>query len=114
MNSRLSGLFDAVKHGFDWGETTGAITNDSAKAYVEKLFFDQTRIRSLPKLYILCTESSFAPVTALAKSKIDADRTNWTFVELKTSHVPQASDPDKLLQVLLELVQIPESSYHSY
>jgi pimeloyl-ACP methyl ester carboxylesterase len=77
------------------------VTGGSAKAYIEKLFFDQQRIRSLPKLYILCTESSFSSVTALAKRTIDADGTNWTYVELKTTHVPQASAPDQLIQVLL-------------
>ena len=79
------------------------VTDDAAKAYVEKISFDQQRLRSLPKLYILCTESSFVSVTAFAKRAIEADGTNWTYVELKTSHVPQASDPDKLLQVLLGL-----------
>lgn len=92
-------LFDILSLGH---LTPSTITGSSPKAYVEKLFFNKQTLRAVPKVYVLCTESSFTSVTALAKDKIDSDTTNWTYVELKTSHVPQASDPDLLLQTLLK------------
>jgi len=56
----------------------------------------------LPKTYILCTESEFASVTIVAKRKIAADEKDWTYIELPTSHVPMASMPEQLSQLLLE------------
>jgi len=72
--------------------------------YTEKLYFDPETIKSLNKIYILCTEkSSFAPVTSLMKQKIDEENHNWNLIKLPTSHVPMVTDPDKLIQLLLNL-----------
>ncbi|MFZ0035595.1 MAG: hypothetical protein WAK60_11495, partial [Sedimentisphaerales bacterium] len=46
---------------------------EQAAPYVEKLQFNAQKIKSLPKTYILCTESEFASVTIVAKQKIAAD-----------------------------------------
>jgi hypothetical protein len=69
--------------------------------YVEKLQFDAQKIKLLPKIYILCTESEFASVTNVARKKIVADGKEWSYFELPSSHVPMASAPEKLLQLLL-------------
>jgi pimeloyl-ACP methyl ester carboxylesterase len=70
--------------------------------YVEKLQYDAQEITLLPKTYILCTESEFASVTNVVRQKIAADRIGWTYVELSSSHVPMASVPEQLSQLLLE------------
>ena len=82
-----------------------AVVEGSHKAYVEKIQFDPQKIKSLSKTYILCTESEFACVTNLAKQKIAADSTEWSYIELPTSHVPMASMPDQFTQLLLEVGQ---------
>ena len=74
---------------------------EPAAPYVEKLQFNAQKIKPLPKTYILCTESEFASVTAVAKQKIAADGKEWTYFELPTSHVPMASMPEQLSQLLL-------------
>ena len=75
------------------------------KAYKEKLQFDETLLQSMKKFYILCADSSFASVTALAKKKIEFDNTNWTYKEIKASHVPMVTDPDLLIPILLEIAK---------
>lgn len=70
------------------------------KAYTEKLYFDPKKIKSLSKIYIQCTESSFLSVTKLVKQKIFKEK-NWQIFELPTSHIPQATMPDKLIELLL-------------
>jgi len=64
---------------------------EPAAPYIERLQFDPKKIKSLPKTYILCTESEFAPVHPVAKKQIEAARKEWDYFELPTSHVPMAS-----------------------
>ena len=75
---------------------------EPAPPYVEKLQFDDRIIQRLPKTYVLCTESEFAPVTNVARKKIAAAAREWTCIELPTSHVPMASMPGPLSLLLLE------------
>jgi pimeloyl-ACP methyl ester carboxylesterase len=75
---------------------------EPAPPYVEKLQFDAQKIELLPKTYILCTESEFAPVSNVVKRKIAAEGKGWTYLELPTSHVPMASMPEQFSQLLLE------------
>jgi pimeloyl-ACP methyl ester carboxylesterase len=70
------------------------------KAYIEKLYYDPQKIKSLSKIYIQCTKSSFISVTKLVKQKISTEKT-WKLFELPTSHVPQATMSDKLIELLL-------------
>ncbi|MBN2479503.1 MAG: alpha/beta hydrolase [Parachlamydiales bacterium] len=70
------------------------------KAYTEKLYYDPQKIESLSKVYIQCTESSFLSVTKLVKQKISKKK-NWQFFELPTSHIPQATMSDKLIELFL-------------
>lgn len=75
---------------------------EAAPAYVEKLQFDPQKIQHLPKTYILCTESEFAPVTKSARQKIEDARSGWTYIEAASSHVPMASIPKRFSEMLLE------------
>jgi hypothetical protein len=75
---------------------------EPAPPYVEKLQFDEANIARLPKTYIFCTKSEFAPVTRVAKEKIAANGRNWTYIELPSSHVPMADMPDELYRLLLD------------
>ncbi|MHB8162867.1 MAG: alpha/beta fold hydrolase [Methanoregula sp.] len=75
---------------------------EPAAPYIEKLQFDAEKIKPLPKTYIRCTESEFKSVTDSAKQKISATKNEWKFVELPTSHVPMASMPEELAELLLD------------
>lgn len=75
---------------------------EPAAPYIEKLQFDAEKIKPLPKTYVLCTKSEFKSVTDSAKQKISAAKNEWYFVELPTSHVPMASMPEEIAQLLLD------------
>jgi len=75
---------------------------EPAPPYVEKLQFDPGVIARIPKTYVLCAESDFALVTEVAKKKIAAAGKGWKYLELPTSHVPMATMPDRLAELLLE------------
>jgi pimeloyl-ACP methyl ester carboxylesterase len=93
-------LFDIiVSSGSDPMSVAGL---EPAAAYLEKLQFDAQKIKSLPKTYIRCTESEFASVTNVAKKKIAADGKEWIYLELPTSHVPMATMPEQLSQILAQ------------
>jgi pimeloyl-ACP methyl ester carboxylesterase len=74
---------------------------EAAPAYVEKLQYDPLKLQRLPRTYILCTGSEFAVVTRVARRKITAHSAGWTYLELPTSHVPMATMPERLNELLL-------------
>lgn len=78
---------------------------ESAAAFVEKLEFDPQKIQKLPKTYILCTKSNFVDITRFAEHKIAFDIKNWTYLEIPSSHVPQASMPEQFAKLLLEIAE---------
>lgn len=78
---------------------------ENSPTYMEKLSFDANKVKKVPKLYVLCTESTFSLVTALAKTRIEKDRENWNYAELPTSHLPMATHPDLLSFFLRDLVK---------
>jgi pimeloyl-ACP methyl ester carboxylesterase len=78
---------------------------EPATPYVEKLQFDRENIKQLPKTYILCTESEFASVTSIARQKIADSAEKWTYLELPTSHVPMASMPERIAEILLKTAE---------
>jgi len=91
-------LFDILTLGdFDPVSVVGGVP----KAYTEKLQFDPKNLKMLAKIYIYCTESEFKPVTNLAKQKISLNSEGWRFIEIQASHLPQASMPKELAQLLL-------------
>lgn len=71
------------------------------KAYTEKIHFDHQKIEELPKVYVQCRESSFVSVTNMGKQKVSKGK-NWKFFELPTSHIPMATMPQKLIELLLD------------
>ncbi len=93
-------LFDIIASG--GRDPRSFIGLEPAAPYVEKLQFDPEKIQSLKKTYILCRESEFASVTRVAQKKIAGAGNEWTYRELPTSHVPMASMPDELAQLLLD------------
>jgi pimeloyl-ACP methyl ester carboxylesterase len=96
-------LYDIIMSaGIDPGSFSGL---EPAPPYVEKLDFDPSKIRSLPKTYILCTKSDFTSVTSVARRKIEADLAGWDYHELPASHVPMADVPDEFYSLLLETVK---------
>ncbi|WP_319579413.1 alpha/beta hydrolase [uncultured Methanospirillum sp.] len=76
---------------------------DPAPPYVEPLDFDPQIIRPIPKTYIFCTKSEYSAVTGIARKKIEASPDGWTFVELSSSHVPMADQPEELYRLLLKI-----------
>ena len=78
---------------------------EPAAPYVEKLQFDRKRVKPIPKTYIMCTESEFAPIHPIVKEQIEAAGTEWDYVEWPTSHVPMASMPEQFNQLLLEIAK---------
>lgn len=78
---------------------------EPAAAYLEKLQFDPQKIQNLPKVYILCTKSNFVALTRFAKHKIALNKKNWTYIEIPSSHVPQASMPEQFAKLLLEIAE---------
>jgi pimeloyl-ACP methyl ester carboxylesterase len=92
-------LFDLIKSG--GSDPKSFVGLEPAPPYVEKLQFDVNRINALPKTYVLCTESEFAPLTRTVKKKVDAGK-GWSYLELPTCHVPMATMPERLAQILLK------------
>lgn len=96
-------LFDVIS--FTGHDTLSFSGMESAAAYVEKLQFDPQKIQKLPKTYILCTKSNFVALTRFAEHKIALNRKNWTYFEIPSSHVPQASMPEQFANLLLEIAE---------
>lgn len=74
---------------------------EAAAAYVEKITFDPHALRGIQKTYVRCSKSEFAPVTRVAKQKTAAEG-GWRYLELLTSHVPMATQPQRFYRVMLE------------
>ena len=75
------------------------------RPYTEKLPFDPEKIRSIPKTYIRCTKSDFAPVAGAVCRRIEAAGEGWTCLELPSSHVPMADTPDRFNRILLDIAR---------
>ncbi|ADN37273.1 alpha/beta hydrolase fold protein [Methanolacinia petrolearia DSM 11571] len=98
-------LYDLIESaGIDAGSFSGL---EPAPPYVEKLFFDPSKIRAIPKTYILCTKSDFVSVTGVARRKIEADPDGWEYFELPASHVPMADMPAEFYGLIGDLIQSP-------
>lgn len=70
------------------------------KAYTEKIYFDPEKLKLISKIYVQCTESSFLLVTKLIINKISKQK-NWQIFKLNTTHIPQATIPDELINLIL-------------
>jgi len=80
---------------------------DMARPYVEALRFDAARVARIPRTYVRCTDSEFAPVTRIARQRIEAHPQGWTYVELPGGHLPMARAPAELARILLEAGEAP-------
>lgn len=76
---------------------------EPARPYTQRLQFDPAALRAIPKTYILCTKSDFAPLTRLAYNTITAAPKGWTYHELPSSHLPMAEMPEVLNKLILEI-----------
>ncbi len=83
-------------------DTASFVGLNPERPYVEKLIYDEEKLRSLPKTYIRCTHSNFAAVTAFVVKLMNENGEGWTLLELPSSHVPMASMPERFAQVLLD------------
>jgi pimeloyl-ACP methyl ester carboxylesterase len=80
-----------------------SLVPDPAPPYVETLDYNPEILNLIPKTYILCTKSDYATMTRIAKKKIDAHQGGWTYIELSSSHVPMADQPEEFNRVLLDI-----------
>jgi pimeloyl-ACP methyl ester carboxylesterase len=84
------------------GYKTDAVIEGAPKAYVEKIQFDPASLQHIEKAYIHCTKSQFLSLTNFAKVKIEKEQSEkWHYIELPTSHLPMATMPEGLFEVLL-------------
>ena len=79
------------------------VVDGTPMAYTEKIQFDPHRLKTIPKSYFLCLESDFIAITELVKKKINANKDEWSYVELPTSHLPMATMPERLCKELVEI-----------
>ena len=98
-------LYDILNLGLSRSSSSRPELPEPSPPYVERLQFDPAQMETLPKTYILCTQSEFRDVTRVAKQKIAAAKQGWTYLELPSSHVPMADMPDKLYQLLLDAAE---------
>jgi len=93
-------LFDVLlSNGKDPASVAGL---EPVAPYTEKLQFDWRNLDMLPKTYIRCMESEFTAVTAAAIKKLSCRPNGCQVTELPTGHLPQATMPDELAQILLK------------
>jgi pimeloyl-ACP methyl ester carboxylesterase len=95
-------LYDILTMSLSGPSVPRPVLPEPAAPYVEKLQFEPAKIKPLPKTYIRCTKSDFLSVTDLARQKIAAAATGWTYIELPTSHLPMASMPDEFYKLMLD------------
>ena len=88
----LYDFFDPAKYGLE-----------PLKPFVEPLYFDEEKIKRIPKTYIHCKRSEFLEVGEGAfKSVFDrAKQDNWSYFELNTSHKCMVTQPEELTEILL-------------
>lgn len=95
-------LFDIIKSG--GRDPLSFIGLEPAPPYLEKLHFDDEKIKTLKKTYIRCTKSQFLCVTEVARQKIKAEEKNWDLQEIESSHLPMVEIPDELAKLLIAAV----------
>ena len=88
----LYDFFDPAKYGLE-----------PLKPFIEPLYFDEEKIKRIPKTYIHCKRSEFLEVGEGAfKSVFDrAKQDNWSYFELNTSHKCMVTQPKELTEILL-------------
>lgn len=93
-------LFDLLALG---GYKPEHIVGGTPPAYTEKMNYNAKPLETLDKIYITCTKSEFSRVIQHFLPQIKTSHKNWRFRELPTGHIPQATMPDELAAILLEI-----------
>lgn len=71
---------------------------------LEPLYFDEEKMRKMPKTYVFCTKGEFIAVAKPFFEKVmeNAERDNWNYYTLDSDHLCMVSNPVELAQILLE------------
>ncbi len=102
----LYGMFELL------GITSEAYGLPQDPPFLEPLYFDEERIREVPKTYVHCTQSEFIAIGKPVFEKVveNAERDNWDYFKLDSDHPCMISHPVELAQILLRNVDKRESS----
>jgi pimeloyl-ACP methyl ester carboxylesterase len=93
-------LFDMIE---SYGVSTAEYGLEPERPFTEPLYFDEERMRRIPKTYIHCTESEFLEAGKAAFRHVveHTERDRWDFFELETDHHCMVSEPRKVAEILL-------------
>jgi len=71
--------------------------------FLEPLYFDEERIREIPKVYIHCTHSEFIFVARPFFEKVidSAGRDNWECHAIESDHACMISHPEEIAGILM-------------
>jgi pimeloyl-ACP methyl ester carboxylesterase len=71
--------------------------------FLEPLFFDESKVRAIPKTYVHCKRSEFIAVGKPFFERVveNAERDNWDYFQLDSDHVCMVSHPVELAEILL-------------
>ena len=72
------------------------------KPFTTPLYFDEEKIKRIPKTYIHCKRSEFLAIGEVAFKRVfeRAKQDNWSYFELDTSHNCMATQPKELTETL--------------
>lgn len=72
--------------------------------FTERLFFDQSVIKKIPKIYIHCIHSEFLEMTRNIPQyvKEHAEQDNWEYFDLNSDHYCMLKNPKELAKIILQ------------
>ena len=93
----LYGMFEPL------GITSEAYGLPQDPPFLEPLYFDEEKIREIPKTYVHCRQSEFIAIGKPVFEKViqNAERDNWDYFELDSDHPCMISHPVELAEILL-------------
>ena len=93
----LYGMFEPL------GITPEAYGLPQDPPFLEPLYFDEEKIREIPKTYVHCRQSEFIAIGKPVFEKViqNAERDNWDYFELDSDHPCMISHPVELAEILL-------------
>ena len=93
----LYGMFEPL------GITSEAYGLPQDPPFLEPLYFDEEKMREIPKTYVHCTQSEFIAVGKPVFEKVieNAERDNWDYFQLDSDHTCMISHPAELAEILL-------------
>ena len=71
--------------------------------FLEPLYFDEEKVRKMPKTYVHCTRSEFIALTKSVFKQVieNAERDNWDYFQIESDQICMISHPDELAKILL-------------